>query len=200
MSQRASISWVSGPTVAPTRPRGIFRRIPHPALSPRGEGSPGEVHAVDEDVLEVGMRGERDVLDAPRQSLRPRALGLGHEGELGAQRGRIAHVADARLGQRGDEADAERAPDREVVAETAREHELGHVVVADAGHAEEHGRARGDGALAELHLADVVLGEDDLAARRRARPAARGPPAAPPPASPRARRAGRGGGARRPRR
>src|SRR5215471_3605005 len=125
----------------------------------------GEVHAVDEDVLKVGMGGEGDMLDAPRDQLRAVALRFGEEGELGPQEGGVAHVAHARLRQRRNEADPDGARDGKIVAEPARRHELGDLVLWHARDALEHGRARGDGALAELHLADVVLGQEKLLGR-----------------------------------
>src|SRR5713226_10499217 len=70
-----------------------------------------EVHAVHEDILEIGMRGQGDVLDASRDALGAMALGLGEEGHLGSQGRGIADITDLRLGQGGDEPDAERAPD-----------------------------------------------------------------------------------------
>ena len=94
------------------------------------------------------------------------ALGLGDQRELRAQRGRVADVADLRFREIGrDEPDAQRAPHREVVAEAAREHQLLHLLGPDARDVPEHGHAGGDGALAELHLPDVVLGEHDLPLR-----------------------------------
>ena len=92
-----------------------------------------------------------------------RALGLGQQAELGAERGRVADVADALAGQVGDEADAQRAGDRHVVAEAAGQHQLRDVVGGDAGDVLQHRDAGGDRALGELHLAHVVLREDDLA-------------------------------------
>src|SRR5690348_3889805 len=78
-----------------------------------------EVHAVDEDLLEVRVSGQRDVLDAAGDVLGPRALGLGQQRQLGAERGGVADVADALARQVGDEADAHGAVDREIVAEAA---------------------------------------------------------------------------------
>src|SRR5207253_4400864 len=54
---------------------------------------------------------------------------------------------------------------RDVVAEAAGQHELGHAFAADPGHLLEQRNAGGDRPLRELDLADVLLGEDDLARR-----------------------------------
>src|SRR5262249_35304441 len=56
-------------------------------------------------------------------------------------------------------------PDAEVVAETAREHQLRDIFVADAGDVLQHGDARGNRPLAELDLADIVLRQHDLVRR-----------------------------------
>src|ERR1700730_8911332 len=107
MSQRASISCSRGPTVVPTTEAGmcpVATPPPSARSRPRRErGNAGEVHAVDEDGLEVRMGGERDVLDAPGDRLRVRALRLRDQSELGPEGRRVAHVADAALGQAGRE-------------------------------------------------------------------------------------------------
>src|SRR6266852_2564931 len=74
-------------------------------FSPRK--SSREVHAVHEDILEIGMGGQGDVLDASRDALGAMALGLGEERHLGSQGRRIADIEDLRFGQGRDEPDAE---------------------------------------------------------------------------------------------
>jgi len=83
----------------------------------------------------------------------------------GAERCGIAHVANLVGGNRRNETDAKRAVDPEVVAEPSGQHQLGDLGGRDASHTLEHRHARGDRALAELHLADVLLGEDDVVRR-----------------------------------
>src|SRR5262245_5860590 len=105
MSQRASISCTRGPTMVPTRPSGS--RIISGCLSGDGDACDGEVHAVDENVLEVRVGGERHVVDRGRDRLGAAALALRYQGELGAEGSGVADVANPLLGDvRGDEADA----------------------------------------------------------------------------------------------
>ena len=102
------------------------------------------------------------MLDAAGDALGALALGLGDQAELGAQGRRVADVADLLERERGDEPDPERAPDRDVVSEPAGQHQLGDLLAGDPGHVLEHRHARGDGALGQLDLADVVLRQHDL--------------------------------------
>src|SRR3990172_5995758 len=126
-----------------------------------------KVHALNKDLLEIRMGGERHMLDAPRDRLRAGALGLRYQAEMGAQGRRVPHVADPLLGQGRDQADPERAPDRDVVAEAARQHQLSHSIIGDLRKMLEHPDPGGDGALAELDLANVLLGEHNLLSRFR---------------------------------
>src|SRR2546427_3234046 len=79
------------------------------------------VHGLDEDPLEVRVGGERDVLDARRHSLRAPALGLRDEAELGAERRRVADVADPLHREGREKPAAERAPGPGRNGETPRE-------------------------------------------------------------------------------
>src|SRR5260370_1297030 len=90
------------------------------------------------------MGGEGAVLDRRGGLGGARPLGLGEQAELGAERGRVADVADRLLREGRDQADAEGARDRDVVAEASREHQLGH--------ARARGRADARGRLRQLHL------------------------------------------------
>src|SRR3989441_12418749 len=104
----------------------MIRRPPRSTLFPYTTLFRSEVHGLDEDPLEVWVGGERDVLDARRHALRAPALGLRDEAELGAERRRVADVADPLHREGRDQPDAERARDRGGVAEASREHQLGH--------------------------------------------------------------------------
>src|SRR4029453_4783011 len=105
---RASITCVIGPTVAPTM---AGSRVPRVVLV-IDSSAPGEVHALDEDLLEVRVGGEGDVLDALGDLRGAGALGFRQERQLGAEGGGVADVADALVRQVGDEADTHRAGDR----------------------------------------------------------------------------------------
>src|SRR5580700_6062853 len=53
-----------------------------------------KANGLDKDVLEVGPRCQRDVLDSPSQRSGSASLGLGQEGHLGTKPSGIPHVTD----------------------------------------------------------------------------------------------------------
>ena len=78
------------------------------------------------------MHGQGDVLDAPGNGFGALMLGLRQKAELGAPQCGVANVADPLHGQLRDQTDAERALDRQVVAESAGQQELGDLVVGNS--------------------------------------------------------------------
>src|SRR5439155_21627716 len=93
------------------------------------------------------------------------ALRLGQQARLRAERCGVADVADAVEWKRWDQTDAHGARDGDVVAEAASEHQLRDPIVRRARDALQEGDPRGDRALGELDLPDVLLREDDFAGR-----------------------------------
>src|SRR5258705_2357359 len=158
----------------PRKPKRRLTRIASILPQRRRRGPPGgvallgaergsrKVHAVDEDRLEFGARRQGDVLDALREIEGAQPLGFREECHLGADGGGVAHVGDALQRELGKEPDLHRALDADVVAKTAAQHQLRDVVARDSHDVAQHQDPGVDGALRELELANVGLGDADV--------------------------------------
>ena len=80
------------------------------------------------------MVGERDVLDPPRESAGPLPRRFGDERHLRAEAGGIGDVAHTPGRQVRDHADAPRAVEVQVIAESPGQHELRDALLTHAHH------------------------------------------------------------------
>ena len=130
-----------------------------------GIGVVRDRHRTDEELLEARLDGRLDLLDAPHDLLDLGARGAVEQRDARAGAGGVAGRGDVGGVAVGHEAEHERVHRVDVVAEGAGEADP--VDALDPVALEQQHAARVEGGLRELDLADVVLRDRELAARRR---------------------------------
>src|SRR6516164_9007071 len=116
----------------------VSHSLDRPASARVTRTAPGfsfELHCREENLLEVRVRRQRHVPHPPCELIGAPPLRLGDQGHLRAKPRGVPHVGHSIRGERRNQAGTDGAPDAQVVAEPAGEHQPGDPVVGGLRHA-----------------------------------------------------------------